>query len=229
MTLERLRFLIDAGVPVDVDCPDTQSRDMARPGWLAEYAATAATDARRPPVSDALGGALSGLAPPHGYRGGAGGPMPSGRRTPMCASGTRRLPKNECARTNDTLVLFQALGKVLLDTSVDDGAVRAVSFAQVPEATLRAAVEETAGLIRPRPDAAIDFFGKRYSYFRQFVPPWLQTLTFQAQDPADPVLRAVETIRTLDAAPTPARPERDLAGDRHGPLAPLYPRSRRCD
>ena len=64
-------------------------------------------------------------------------------------------------------------------------------------------MEETAGLIRPRPDAAIDFFGKRYSYFRQFVPPWLQTLTFHAQDPAEPILRAVDTIRALDAAPTP--------------------------
>jgi TnpA family transposase len=111
--------------------------------------------------------------------------------------------KTSARATNDMLVLFQALGKVLIDTSVDDEAVRAVSFAQVPEATLRAAVEETAGLIRPRPDAAIDFFGKRYSYFRQFVPSWLQTLTFHAQDPADPVLQAVETIRTLDAAPTP--------------------------
>jgi hypothetical protein len=59
--------------------------------------------------------------------------------------------------------LFQALGQVLLDTKVDDTAVRAVSFARVPEVVLRAAVAETAGLIRPRPDAAIDFFGKRYS------------------------------------------------------------------
>ena len=58
-------------------------------------------------------------------------------------------------------------------------------------------------MIRPHPDAAIDFFGKRYSYFRQFVPAWLHTLTFHAQDPEAPVLRAVDTIRTLDAAPAP--------------------------
>jgi len=35
------------------------------------------------------------------------------------------------------------------------------------------------------------------------VPPWLQTLTFHAQDPQAPVLRAVNTIRPLDEAPTP--------------------------
>jgi Tn3 transposase DDE domain len=98
-------------------------------------------------------------------------------------------------------MLFQASGHILLDTQVDDTAVRAVSFARIPEAVLRAAVEETAGLIRPRPDAAIDFFGKRYSYFRQFVPAWLRTLALHAQGPDDTVLRAVATICALDQGP----------------------------
>ena len=49
---------------------------------------------------------------------------------------------------------------------------------------------------------AIDFFGKRYSYLRQFVPLLLQTLTLRAQGPDDTVLRAVEVIRDLDRVPT---------------------------
>ena len=203
MTLERLRFLLDAGVPqwTLTDLTPNRVKWLAQVGWRS--------------------------TPQQFQR------MPSVRRYPMLlavlhqalhhhtdivveladqclwASYTDARQELEAFRktsaraTNDTLVLFQALGKVLLDTAVDDRAVRAVSFAQVPEATLRAAVEETAGLIRPRPDAAIDFFGKRYSSFRQFVPPWLQTLTFHAQDPVEPVLQAIETIRTLDAAPTP--------------------------
>lgn len=105
--------------------------------------------------------------------------------------------------TNDKLLLFQALGQVLLDTAIDDAAVRAVSFAHVPEPVLRAAVEDTAGLIRPLQDAAIDFFGKRYSSLRQFVPTWLRTLTLHAQGPDDTLLRAVAVIRTLDQAATP--------------------------
>lgn len=119
------------------------------------------------------------------------------------------LRKTSARSTNDTLVLFQALGQVLFDTQVDDTAVRAVSFARVPEAVLRTAVEETAGLIRPRPDAAIDFFGKRYSYFRQFVPAWLRTLTFHAQGPDDTILRAVDTMRALEQGPSgrPVPPE----------------------
>ena len=104
--------------------------------------------------------------------------------------------------TNDTLRLFRALGQVLLDPEIADAAVRAESFARVPAPVLRAAIEETQGLIRPRHDDAIDFFGTRYSTIRQFAPPFLQTLTFHAQGPNDTVLRAVEVLRTLDRAPT---------------------------
>jgi TnpA family transposase len=104
---------------------------------------------------------------------------------------------------NETLIFFQELGQVLLDPAVDDAAVRAVSFQCVPEAVLRAAVADTAGLIRPRQDAAIDFFGKRYSYLRQFVPAWLRTLILHAQGPDDTLLRAVDVIRTLNQASAP--------------------------
>jgi hypothetical protein len=99
---------------------------------------------------------------------------------------------------NETLIFLQELGQVLLDPAIDDVAVRATSFQRVPEAVLRAAVVDTAGPIRPRQDAAIDFFGKRYSYVRQFVPAWLRTLILHAQGPDGTLLRAVDVIRTLD-------------------------------
>jgi hypothetical protein len=59
--------------------------------------------------------------------------------------------------TNDKLRILRAVGQVLLDATIDDAAVRAASFVRVPEAVLRTAVDETAGLIRPRQDGAIDF------------------------------------------------------------------------
>ena len=46
---------------------------------------------------------------------------------------------------------------------------------------LQEALAETQGLIRPRPDEAIDFLDGRYSYLRQFVPLLLHTLTLRAQ------------------------------------------------
>src|SRR6266851_4854906 len=104
--------------------------------------------------------------------------------------------------TNEKLTLFRELGKVLLDDDIADPDVRTVSFERVPKKVLHEAIDETQGLIRPRPDDAIDFFGKRYSYLRQFVPLLLQTLTLRAQGPDDTVLRAVEVIRDLDRAPT---------------------------
>ena len=104
--------------------------------------------------------------------------------------------------TNETLRLFRELGGVLLDPRIEDAEVRSASFARVPERVLREAVAETQGLIRPRPDDAIDFLGKRYAYLRQFVPSFLQTLTLRAQGPDDSVLRAVEIIRGLDHSPT---------------------------
>ena len=58
--------------------------------------------------------------------------------------------------TNDKLRILRAIGQVLLDTTIDNAADRAVSFTRVPEAVLRAAVDETAGLIRPRQDDAPD-------------------------------------------------------------------------
>src|SRR6266852_5631379 len=104
--------------------------------------------------------------------------------------------------TNEKLKLFRELGHVLLDDDIEDPDVRSVSFERVPKKVLQAAIDETQGLIRPRPDDAIDFFGKRYSYLRQFVPLFLQTLMLRAQGPDDTVLRAVEVIRDLDRVPT---------------------------
>src|SRR3989441_1852932 len=110
--------------------------------------------------------------------------------------------KAMASSTNDKLRLFRELGQVLLDDDIEDPDVRAVSFERVPKKVLQAAMAETQDLIRPRPDEAIDFLGKRYSYLRQFVPLFLQTLTLRTQGPDDTVLRAVEVIRDLDRVPT---------------------------
>ncbi|MEE8291330.1 MAG: Tn3 family transposase [Candidatus Tectomicrobia bacterium] len=104
--------------------------------------------------------------------------------------------------TNDKLKLLRELGQVLLDAEIEDPDVRSASFERVPQEVLREAIDETQRLIRPRPDEAIDFFGKRYSYIRQFVPSFLQTLTLQAQGPNNTVLPSVNVIRDLDRAPT---------------------------
>src|SRR5262249_10565754 len=64
--------------PLDVDRPDAESRQVARPGWVARDFATVLMHAPRPPVSDAAGRGASSPAPPHGYRGGTRGPVSMG-------------------------------------------------------------------------------------------------------------------------------------------------------
>ena len=102
--------------------------------------------------------------------------------------------------TNEKLRMFQELGRVLLDTTIDDGR-SGREFRGARSRTGRQS-KTPAALIRPRQDGAIDFFGTRYSTIRQFAPAFLQTLTFHAHGPDDTVLQAVEVIRTLDRAPT---------------------------
>ena len=101
---------------------------------------------------------------------------------------------------NDKLRLFQDLGEVLLDSSVADEAVRTISFQRVAQTTLRTALEETKQLIRPSHDAYVDFFGRRYSYVRQFAPAFLQQLTFRSSRDSHPLFQALRLLRELDAS-----------------------------
>jgi TnpA family transposase len=101
---------------------------------------------------------------------------------------------------NDKLQLFRDLGEVLLDPDVANAAVRKVSFQRVPEDTLRTALAETKQLIRPSNDAYVDFFGRRYSYVRQFAPAFLQQLTFRSSRDNHPLLQALTLLRQLDAS-----------------------------
>jgi hypothetical protein len=68
-------------------------------------------------------------------------------------------------------------------------------------------------LLRPRPAAASDCFGKRSSSVRQCGPGWLQTLTWHAPGPAAPILRAGALMCALEqgAAGRPVPQEAPMA------------------
>lgn len=104
--------------------------------------------------------------------------------------------------TNDKLQLFRERGPGLLDDAIEDLDGRAVSCERVPKKVWQEASEATQGVMRPRPEDALAFFGKRSRALRQFVPLLRHTRTLRAQGPAETVLRAVEVIRALDRVPT---------------------------
>jgi TnpA family transposase len=102
--------------------------------------------------------------------------------------------------TNEKLRTYSAVVKVLIDDEVPDPAVRATVFARFQSDYLQQVVTETETLIRPPQDEALDLFAQRYSYLRQFAPRFLATLTFHSHKPSDPLLAAIELLRTLNAA-----------------------------
>ena len=109
--------------------------------------------------------------------------------------------KASARSTNEQRRLFREVGEVRLDAQIADAAVRSVSFQRVPKAEWQTALTDTQRLSRPRPDAAIDFFGKRSSSGRQLAPAFRQTLTVRGQGPKETVLRAVNVLRALDRLP----------------------------
>ncbi|NJN46364.1 MAG: hypothetical protein HC808_07685 [Candidatus Competibacteraceae bacterium] len=109
--------------------------------------------------------------------------------------------QQRAARTvNEKLHLLRTLGEILLNPDIDDAKVRENSFRRVPEATLHAALTEMEHLIRPKNDAYVDFFGKRYSYIRQFAPTFLSRLAFHSYHDSDPLLQAIALLHGLDAS-----------------------------
>jgi TnpA family transposase len=100
---------------------------------------------------------------------------------------------------NEKLRRFCELGQVLLDETVTDEGVRSKIFKQIPAASLRLLLDETAQLIRPSRDDYVDFFANRYSYLRRFVPQFLKRLKFRANATGQPVLEAIKLLRELDA------------------------------
>jgi TnpA family transposase len=101
--------------------------------------------------------------------------------------------------TNEKVLLLRDLGRLILDPAVTDPELRARLYRRLPEARLRAAVAECDRLIRPLDDNYFDFLADRYSYLRQFVPPFLAAFAFQSGQSDDPLLVALALLRQLNA------------------------------
>ena len=102
--------------------------------------------------------------------------------------------------TNEKVRLLREVGSIVLDAAVTDDQLRQRIYARVPEAQLRAAIEECARLIRPLDDNYFDFLADRYSYLRQFIPAFLAAFAFRSGQTDDPLLAALALLRQLNAA-----------------------------
>jgi TnpA family transposase len=101
--------------------------------------------------------------------------------------------------TNEKLILFQQIGRILLDKTISDFHLRLTIYSKIPEEELRASIEECDQLIRPLDDQSSDYFASRYSDIREFAPKFLDALKFQSNKADDPLIKALELIKTLNA------------------------------
>lgn len=103
--------------------------------------------------------------------------------------------------TNEKVVLFSRLARVILDPSVADEELRHWIFDQiVSREHLAAALEESQHLVRPLDNTHFDFIEQRYGHIRQFAPAVLEAFDFKSLRPDEPLLDALELLRNLNRA-----------------------------
>jgi hypothetical protein len=105
------------------------------------------------------------------------------------------------ARMQKVVGYFREIGQVVTDEAVPDEVVRPNIYEQVPEETLQATLEDIELFyVSGRKRTYLDFFDKRYSYFRRFTPSFLQALTFHNYADKEGLLEALDILREMNAS-----------------------------
>src|SRR3954451_25259180 len=90
---------------------------------------------------------------------------------------------------------------LVLDGAVNDGDLRAVVFAVVPQTALEAAVAQVDSLTRPPDDPYFDELLAQHRRIRRFLPRLVRTVGFGAMPAAKPLLDAVHQLRKIEDGP----------------------------
>jgi hypothetical protein len=102
--------------------------------------------------------------------------------------------------TNEKVVLFRAMGRVVLDPSISDADLRAAIYRQVlSEEELAAAIDDADRIMRPLDDDYFDLLADPYSHLRQFPPSLLSAFSFRSSDVDQELVQAIELVRRLNA------------------------------
>lgn len=87
------------------------------------------------------------------------------------------------------------------DITVPDEAVRANIYEQVSVDTLQEALDDVElFFVSGRSRTYLDFFDRRYSYFRRFTPAFLKALTFHNYADKESLLEALDVLREMNEA-----------------------------
>ena len=100
--------------------------------------------------------------------------------------------------TNEKLIMFQNLCRVLVDSNIPNVELRNAIYAKIPEEVLLSMITECGELIRIQEDNSYEYLGNRFSYIRKFSPKFLETLDFRSNRESDPLLAALDTVKQMD-------------------------------
>lgn len=96
----------------------------------------------------------------------------------------------------DKIKTLQELLRILIDPTVSD--LRAAIHQIFPEAKLRTTFAECEKINEPLDEDFFKLLGKRYSYFRQFIPTFLDTLPLDGNAETAGLRTAIEILRELN-------------------------------
>ena len=108
------------------------------------------------------------------------------------------LRQRNARSTNEKIHLFYEIGSLILNNEIADNQLREKIFESVKPKNLSEAVRECPQIMRPMDDNYFDLWAERYSYFRRFVPHFLQALEFVADKHHESLLQAVELLKKIN-------------------------------
>lgn len=103
---------------------------------------------------------------------------------------------------NEKVRLLKTIGSIILDETISDSLLRHELYEKVTLDKLRLAIDDCGKLMRPENDKGLDYFVSRFAYLRQYTPEFLNRLRFQSSQNDDPVLKAVEILKTMNTSGT---------------------------
>lgn len=98
----------------------------------------------------------------------------------------------------DKIKLLQGLVQILIDPTVSDENLRTVIYEFLPENKLRLTFGECERINEPLDESFFKLIGNRYSYLRQFIPTFLNSLPLDGNAETAGLRKAIEILRDLN-------------------------------
>lgn len=87
--------------------------------------------------------------------------------------------------------------RIVLDSQIGDGDIRQAVFRMMSRIDLEASVQQIENIVRPPEDVYYKELQGSYRRVRRFLPALLRTITFGASPAGQPLLEALEYMRTM--------------------------------